>query len=152
MSDNKKVISDKGLDAIKQYEGLSLKAYQDVVGKWTIGYGHLIKLPEEKGLLDYPITEHTATSILKDDVCWAEGCVNAAVKVDITQGQFDALVSFVFNLGCGSLQRSTLLALLNKGEYLRAADQFLVWNKAGGKEVKGLTIRRTKEREMFLNE
>ena len=145
-------ISDKGLDAIKEFEGLRLKAYQDVVGKWTIGYGHLIKLPSERGMLDYEISESLASSMLRVDAEWAENCVNQSVKVPITQGQFDALVSFTYNLGCGALGRSTLLKLLNAQEYSRAADQFMLWNKAEGKEFPGLTKRRTKEREMFLNE
>ena len=142
-------ISTRGLELIKKSEGLRLQAYQDVIGKWTIGYGHLIKLPEEKGLLDFHISETYAENLLLKDVQDAVKCVNDKVLVLLTQSQFDALVSFTFNLGCGALNRSTLLRLLNAGEYARASEQFLLWDKAGGKPVAGLSIRRQEEKRMF---
>lgn len=151
MTDKMK-ISESGIAYLKLHEGLRLNAYRDVAGLWTIGYGHLIKLPEEKGLLDYRISLELADKFLREDVQTAEDCVNKAVKVTLTQGQFDALVSFTYNLGCGALNRSTLLALLNKGDYGGAAEQFLRWDKAGGKPWPGLTKRRQQERKMFLED
>ena len=144
--------STRGIELVQEFEGLRLKAYQDVVGKWTIGYGHLIVLPQEKGLLDYEIAQETALNLLRSDLKAAEDCVSSKVIVDLTQGQFDALVSFTYNLGCGALNRSTLLRLLNAGEYTRAGEQFLLWDKAGGKPVAGLTRRREAEKRMFDNE
>lgn len=142
-------ISTRGLELIKKSEGLRLQAYQDVIGKWTIGYGHLIKFPEEQGLLDFHISDTFAENLLLRDVQDAVKCVNDKVQVLLTQPQFDALVSFTFNLGCGALNRSTLLRLLNAGEYARASEQFLLWDKAGGKPVAGLTKRRQEEKRMF---
>jgi GH24 family phage-related lysozyme (muramidase) len=136
-----------GLALIKDFEGLRLEKYQDVVGKWTIGYGHLI-LPTES--FPQPITGAQAGDLLRKDLAVSEAGVNKWVSMVLTQNQFDALVSFTFNLGVGNLQSSTLLKLLNQGQLQSAADQFLRWNKAGGKEVAGLTRRRIAERSLFL--
>jgi len=136
-----------GLALIKDFEGLRLEKYQDVVGKWTIGYGHLI-LPTES--FPQPITRAQAGDLLRKDLAVSEAGVNKWVSMVLTQNQFDALVSFTFNLGVGNLQSSTLLKLLNQGQLQSAADQFLRWNKAGGKEVAGLTRRRIAERSLFL--
>jgi lysozyme len=87
---------------------------------------------------------------LDQDLEMAEACVNGCVGVALTQGQFDALCSFVFNLGCRSLKNSTLLRKLNRGETEGAADEFLHWDHAGGVQVSGLTTRRKAEREMFI--
>jgi lysozyme len=141
--------SDDGVKFVKRKEGLRLKAYQDIVGKWTIGYGHLINPTVEDYLMDRDISEPLAERILKLDLVDAENCVLKNVKVPLDQCQFDALVDFVFNLGCGALERSTLLILLNQGRYSSAAEQFVRWNKAGGKEVAGLTKRREAERKLF---
>lgn len=136
-----------GLALIKSFEGLRLEKYKDAVGKWTIGYGHLI-LPNEN--FSHPITEAEAEALLRTDLLMTERGVRKAVTVDLNQNQFDALVAFTFNLGAGNLQSSTLLKLLNQGEYAQAADQFLRWNKAGGKVLAGLTRRREAERALFL--
>jgi GH24 family phage-related lysozyme (muramidase) len=136
-----------GLALIKSFEGLRLEKYKDAVGKWTIGYGHLI-LPDEK--FPHAITEAEAEALLRTDLLMTERGVHKAVTVALNQNQFDALVAFTFNLGAGNLQSSTLLKLLNQGEYAQAADQFLRWNKAGGKVLAGLTRRREAERALFL--
>lgn len=140
-------IGAKGIALIKDFEGKELKKYQDVVGKWTIGYGHLI-LPSES--FPVAISDKEAEALLRKDLATSEAGVNRWVNVMLTQNQFDALVSFTFNLGVGNLQTSTLLKLLNQGLMQEAADQFLRWNKAGGKEVSGLTRRRIAERDLFL--
>lgn len=147
--------SDKGIKFIEKHEGLSLKAYKDVAGYWTTGYGHLIKLPREQYFVDVPVTQALAEALLKDDIESAEECVNKHVTIGIDQCQFDALVDFVFNLGCNAFERSTLLLLLNKGERQRASEQFMKWNKihVDGQLVanEGLTKRRTNEANLFMN-
>lgn len=138
-------ISQAGLDSIKKHEGLRLRAYRDAVGIWTIGYGHTG--PEVQPGME--ITEAEAESILREDVMQAESCIEEHVAVDLTQGQFDALCSFIFNLGCGAFERSTLLRLLNEGDYAGAAQQFGRWVNAGGKPLPGLVKRRGDELAMF---
>lgn len=124
---------------------MRLKAYKDVVGVWTIGYGHTkgVKSGQE-------ITEDQAELLLRSDVSEFESAVSKVVKVTLAQHEFDALVSFSYNVGKTALANSSLLTLLNAGERAKAADQFLRWDKAGGKIVKGLTNRRKAERAMFL--
>lgn len=135
------------LDIIKKSEGLRLEAYlptpNDVP---TIGYGHT------KGVkMGQRITAKQAEQFLLEDVAWASDAVNRLVKVNLTQNQFDALVSFVFNVGATAFAGSTLLRLLNAGDYKGAADQFLRWNKQAGKVLKGLDTRRKEERALFLS-
>ncbi len=139
--------SDRGLKAITLHEGMMLKRYQDVAGFWTIGVGHLIKEGENL----YSITEEEAMELLKKDVSIAEGCVLKNVTVTLLQHEFDALVSFVFNIGCGAFVKSTLLRKLNNGDKEGAAAEFGRWNKAGGKEIKGITTRREKEMVLFIS-
>ena len=137
----------RSVNLIKQYEGLRLKKYDDGVGFMTIGYGHKI-LPNET----YDeITESDADAILRKDLQSAEKCVNASVKGNITQGQFDALCSFSFNLGCAALGKSTLLAHVNAGDDLAAAQEFGKWIHGGGKVMPGLVKRRQAEMELFLS-
>lgn len=136
----------KNLSIIKDSEGLCLEAYlptpNDVP---TIGYGHT------KGVrMGQHISQAQAEQFLLEDVKWAEDVVNSSVQVSLSQNQFDALVSFVFNIGASAFQKSTLLKLLNDGDYEGAANQFPRWNKQAGKELKGLTKRRYAERELFL--
>lgn len=140
------------IDAIKEHEGLRLVAYLDSVGVWTIGYGDTG--PDVvKGLT---ITKEEAEERLRKRLVEFEGYVNTYVKVPIKQHQFDALVSLVYNIGPANFKTSTLLKKLNAGDYVGAADQFLVWNKGrvDGKLVviKGLANRRAKERKQFLGE
>jgi lysozyme len=145
-----KKIGKTGLDLIKSFEGLYLTAYLDIVGVPTIGYGCTEGVTEEDVKNKRTITEQEAIDMMMGELEQFERGVNACVKVPINQNQFDALVSFSYNLGLGSLQKSTLLKLLNAGDVSGAAEQFLRWNKAGGVEVKGLTRRREAERSLFL--
>jgi len=137
--------SSTGLALTEKFEGLRLTAYQDSVGVWTIGYGHT-GADVKQGLT---ISEDQASVLLAADVAWAVTCVNKSVKSAINQNQFDALVDFTFNLGCNSLGSSTLLKMVNVGDFAGAAGQFIRWNKAGGKVLRGLTVRRQAEADLF---
>jgi len=140
-------ISQKGLDTIKAFEGLKLKAYYDSVGVLTIGFGSTG--PHVKpGMV---ITAKQAEDLLRDDVTRFEACVSKQVSVPLSQTQFDALVSFAFNLGCGNLASSTLLKKLNAKDYTGASLEFTKWNRAGGKVLAGLTRRREAEKALFLS-
>ena len=139
-------ISDEGLGLIKKFEGLRLDVYDDVAGKPTIGYGHLIKPGETFDR----ITEDQADSLLLADVQTTVKCVTNLVRTAVSQNEFDALVCFAYNLGCRALQNSTLLRLINVGDMEGAAEQFLRWDMAGGMPVQGLTNRRIAERAVFL--
>ena len=138
--------SEKGFDLIRKYEGLQLAAYVCPGGKLTIGYGHTGPDVTE----GRRINVEEANALLEHDVERFERAVNELVRVPMTQGMFDALISFSFNLGAGSLKSSTLLKKLNADDREGAADEFLKWNKAKGKVLAGLTARRESERELFL--
>ena len=137
-------VSKAGLDLIKQFEGLYLKAYRCPAGVPTIGYGHTAGVA-----MGQTITQQQADDYLRRDVRQFERAVARLVTVPLTQGQFDALVSFAFNLGEGALAQSTLLRMLNDGDYAGAAAQFERWNKAGGRVLPGLVRRRAAERALF---
>ncbi|MFX2580359.1 lysozyme [Enterobacter hormaechei] len=143
--------SEKGIALIKQFEGCKLTAYQDSVGVWTIGYGWTQPVDGKPIRSGMTIKQETAERLLKTGLVSYESDVSRLVKVGLTQGQFDALVSFTYNLGARSLSTSTLLRKLNAGDYTGAADEFLRWNKAGGKVLNGLTRRREAERALFLS-
>ncbi|MFZ5192727.1 lysozyme [Enterobacter roggenkampii] len=143
--------SEKGIAVIKQFEGCKLTAYQDSVGVWTIGYGWTQPVDGKPIRAGMTIKQETAERLLKTGLVSYESDVSRLVKVGVTQGQFDALVSFTYNLGARSLSTSTLLRKLNAGDYAGAADEFLRWNKAGGKVLNGLTRRREAERALFLS-
>jgi lysozyme len=140
--------SEQGRRLIEYYEGLRLKAYPDPATggePWTIGIGHTGNV--KKGDV---ITEAYARELLKDDLAKFEAGVTKLVKVGLNQNQFDALVSFAFNVGLQNLATSTLLQLINANQFDKAAKQFARWNKAAGKVMKGLTKRRAAESWMFL--
>ena len=139
-------ISENGLDLIRKYEGLQLAAYVCPGKKLTIGYGHTG--PDVKS--GQKINVEEANALLQKDVQRFEHAVNELVTAPMTQGMFDALISFSFNLGAGSLKGSTLLKKLNADDREAAAEEFLKWNKANGKVLAGLTKRRECERELFL--
>lgn len=143
--------SDKGIALIKQFEGCKLTAYQDSVGVWTIGYGWTQPVDGKPIRAGMTIKQETAERLLKAGLVSYESDVSRLVKVGLTQEQFDALVSFTYNLGARSLSTSTLLRKLNAGDYAGAADEFMRWNKAGGKVLTGLTRRREAERALFLS-
>ena len=143
--------SDKGIALIKEFEGCKLTAYQDSVGVWTIGYGWTQPVDGKPIRAGMTIKQETAERLLKTGMVSYESDVSRLVKVGLTLGQFDALVSFTYTLGARSLSTSTLLRKLNAGDYAGAADEFLRWNKAGGKVLNGLTRRREAERALFLS-
>lgn len=134
-----------GINLIKSFEGLRLKPYLCPAGVWTIGYG------TTKGITKNTpeITETEAEELLEKDLIKFESIVIDNVDVELTDNQFSALVSLVYNCGSAPLKKS-LGAVLNTGNYLGAAEQFLRWNKANGKELAGLTRRRKAERDLFL--
>jgi lysozyme len=137
--------SQKGVSLIKSFEGLRLKSYQDSVGVWTIGYG------TTRGITaGITITADQAERMLQNDIVRFEPQIDQLVNVPLTQNQWDALMSFTYNLGVGNLGSSMLLKLLNGGDYASAAAQFPRWNKAGGQVLTGLTKRRAAEQAMFL--
>lgn len=139
-------ISDHGLRLLKEWEGCKLQKYRDAGGKWTIGVGHLLTKEELiGGKYDDGITMDEALSLLAADLKPAEAAVNGAVAVDLYQYQFDALVSFVFNVGVGAFRKSTLLKRLNAGRYEEVPTELRKWVRAGGKRCVGLAHRREKE-------
>jgi lysozyme len=139
-------ISTRGLDLIKQSEGFRASPYKDVVGILTIGYGH--RIASHESFLN-PITEAEAETLLMRDVTIAEQSVARLVHIPLTQGQFDALVDFVFNLGSERLANSTLLCDLNAGSFPEAAQQLLLWDHSNGKVNSGLARRRHAEFQLF---
>lgn len=144
-------ISDDGMALIKRFEGLRLQAYQDSVGVWTIGYGWTQPVAGRKVGAGMAIDVATAERLLVCGVAQFERGVERLVAVTITQGQFDALVSFAYNLGLRALENSTLLRRLNAGDCQGAADQFGRWVNAGGVRLDGLVARRAAERALFLS-
>lgn len=140
---NPSAMSPRGLEELKQREGFSETPYPDYKG-FSIGYGHLMKASE-----DYTsITESDAAALLEKDVAWSEQAVSESVNASLTQNQFDALVSFVFNVGKNAFLNSTLLAKLNAGDS-SAIDEFAKWNRAGGKVNQSLIARRESEVQQF---
>ena len=141
-------ITPTGLQLIKRFEGFSSTIYLDVAGLPTIGYGHLI-LPQEKHLLKNIITEPQAEALLKQDLAVAEKAVIRLINVPLTDHQFDALVSFTFNLGSGTLQRSALRAKLNRGQYWSVPAEMMRYVYANGKKIQGLILRRMAEIQLY---
>ena len=137
-------ISETGLALIRQFEGLRLSAYRCPAGIATIGYGSTAGVQ-----MGQTITAERAEELLREDVRQFEAAVSRLVKVPLSQGQFDSLASFAFNLGAKSLAQSTLLRLLNAGDYSGAAAQFDRWVYASGKKLSGLVKRRAAERALF---
>lgn len=145
------VTSDAGLELIKLSEGLETEAYPDpgnpMTGEpWTIGYGHIRGVRRGD-----TCTEEQATAWLREDLHKAEGAVRHLVDVPVTQGQFDSLTSFVFNIGATAFGNSTLLRLLNAGDAAGAAEQFKRWINGASGPLPGLVTRRARERDLFLS-
>lgn len=145
-----KSISKTGIDLISSFEGIRLNAYDDGVGVWTIGIGTTIYPNGNKVKKGDVCTIDQAKSYFAHDLKRFEKTVNDLVIVSLTQNQFDALVSLTYNIGSTAFKDSTLLKKLNADNYEGAADQFLRWNKGGGKVMKGLVRRREAERALFL--
>jgi len=142
------VISDAGLKLIIQFEGIRTRAYPDPATggePWTIGVGHT------GGVKPGDVcTDQEALDWLREDCAEAEQAIDELVEVELTQNQRDALISFVFNLGAGNFRNSTLLKLVNSGQFDAAAQQFSRWSKANGKKIAGLLRRRKAEADLFL--
>lgn len=141
-------ITQEGLDLIKRFEGFSPTIYICPAGYPTIGYGHLVR-DGEKGRFAEGIDQEEGEVLLRQDVRWAERGVLRLIDVPLTDRQFDALVSFTFNLGSGSLQRSTLRRKVNREEHHQVPDQLMRWVWAAGKRLKGLVRRRTAEAALY---
>lgn len=146
-------LSEAGATFIAQFEGFRGTLYNDAAGHATIGFGHLVHKGKINGSepaeFKAGISRERALEILKDDAAEAATAVSRSVSVELNQAQFDALVSFVFNLGAGNLAKSTLLRKLNAGDYDAVPSELARWNKAGGRVLKGLTRRRQAEGRLF---
>ena len=139
-------ISQEGISLIKKFEGCEYNAYKCAADVLTIGYGHTKGVKE--GDL---ITQQEAENLLAEDLKEFENYINDMVTVPLNQNQFDALVSWVFNLGPANLKASTMLKVINIGNYENVPEQIKRWNKAGGKVLDGLIRRREAESLMFQN-
>lgn len=142
-------ISPRGLALIREFEGFSAEPYLCSGGKMTIGYGHVLTA-DESAMLE-KITKEHAEALLIQDVAIAEHAVRRLVKTTLAQNQFDALVSFVYNVGAGAFEKSTLLRLVNARDFNAAANQLTRWVYASGKKLNGLMRRRMAEKAMFLH-
>ena len=152
-------MSENGLELLKQWEGFKLNVYNDSAGLPTIGVGHLITQSERNSgnivingvAVKYAggLTDQQVVDLLSQDVQPAEQSVNNGVKVPLNQNQFDALVSFTFNVGGGAFAGSTLLKVLNQKQYTQVPNQLLRWTKSGGNVVQGLVNRRENEIKLW---
>ena len=146
-------VSERALTMLRHHEGVRFKPYRDPIGLWTVGVGHLIgdgkTLPDD---WNKTFSLDEVNEILKRDLRRFERGVERLCPVGLTQPRLDALVSFSFNLGLGTLQRSSLRMKHNREEFDEAANVFLRYNRAGGRILRGLTNRRRDEREVYLNE
>jgi lysozyme len=138
-------ISQAGIDLIKRFESCRLTAYQDKGGVWTIGWGHTGSVNKND-----TCTQDQADAWLLLDLRSAERCIQNCVAGELAQNQFDALCSFIYNVGCAAFSKSTLLHMLNAGDDTGAANEFKRWDHDNGKVLADLTMRREKEREVFL--
>ena len=143
-------LSPAGIDLISNFEGLKLEAYYDQAGVCTIGFGTTIYPNGVPVQSDDQCSVEQAKRYMHHDLERFEKAVSSAIKVPLTQNQFDALVSLTYNIGAGAFKNSTLLKLLNQGDYAGASQQFDVWIKAGGQTVQGLVNRRAVEKAYFL--
>ena len=145
-------VGDRGIALIKRFEGLRTQAYRDIAGVWTIGYGHT---GPEVGP-GMRLAKGQAEDLLRRDLARFADAVTDAVRVPVTQGQFDALVSLSYNIGVSAFRRSTALRRLNASDFAGAAEAMTWWNKAtidGRKQpVRGLTRRRAAEAAFFLQD
>ena len=139
-------ISEDGLELIKKFEGCETCAYQDSVGVWTIGFGHTKGVEEGQ-----TCSIEDAESMLADEMDEYEGYINNMVKVELQQHEFDSLVAWVYNLGPTNLGESTMLKVLNGGQFDRVPDEMNRWTRAGGEILEGLVRRRQAESLMFQN-
>ena len=140
-------ISNEGISLIKKFEGCELEAYYDAVNVLTIAYGRtkLVKAGDT-------CTQEQADAWLEEELHEYGGYVNDAVKVDLTQNQFDSLTSWTYNLGPSNLNSSTMLKKINEKDWEEVPNQIKRWNKAGGKVLEGLVRRREAEALLFQDE
>lgn len=138
-------LTDEGVRLVQHFEGCRLTGYKDPVGIPTIGYGHTG--PEVR--VGHTITRAEAEALFGRDLAVFADQVRKLVVVELQDHQFSALVSLAYNIGASRLRESTLLRLLNRGDYWGAANQFGVWNRAGGQVLNGLILRRAAERDLF---
>lgn len=142
-------MSSSGLALLKEFEGLRLRAYKCPAGVWTIGYGHTSAAGSPRVTAEMAVSKEAAETVLGRDIIQYEDGVRKLLKVEVTQGQFDALVDFAYNVGVHQLERSTLLKRINAGEFDRAPAEFMKWTKGGGRELPGLVRRRRAEVELW---
>jgi lysozyme len=143
-------INRAGFDLIKRFEGCKLKAYQDVAGVWTIGYGHTAAAGGPSPMRGMKISQIEADYILEGDLMKFEAAVSRALTRPANENQFAAMVSLCFNIGDGAFAKSSVFKFFNAGEMAKAANSFLLWNRAGGMVVPGLVKRRAAEMALFL--
>jgi lysozyme len=139
-------MNDAGMALLKRFEGCRLQSYYCPAGVLTIGYGHTGNDVSE----GQNITQEDADNLLRQDLARFKAGVANAVTIDLTDNQQAALVCFAYNVGLANLTISTLLRLLNSGDYAAAAEEFLKWDRAAGRVLPGLLARREAERELFL--
>lgn len=147
-------LSNEGIRLIKNFEGCSLKAYPDPATQgapWTIGYGWTQPVDGTPVFPGMVISAQKAERLLREGLKHFQYSVNEWVTVPLTQSQFDACVSLAYNIGLAAFKSSTLLKKLNTGDAKGAAEEFLRWNKANGKVMQGLVMRRAAERQLFLS-
>jgi lysozyme len=144
------MINDAGLSLIKKFEGCRLEAYKDAVGVWTIGYGHTTAAGPPTVTPTLKITEGVANRLLLEDLAKYEDAVKRCIKVRISNNAFAACVSLCFNIGPGNFAKSSVVKSINAGNMEEAARRFMLWNKAGGKVLPGLTRRRAAEAALFM--
>ena len=140
-------ISKNGIAIIIQFEGFSAEAYFCPAGKKTIGYGHVILSGETFD--NDKISLGEAHELLAKDIEWVEEAIHESVNVELTQNQYDALCSFIYNVGANAFEKSTLLRLLNSSDYNSAAGQFNRWIYSNGRKLAGLASRRQAESALF---
>lgn len=156
MSKNNLKTSKAGKDLIRQFEGEILEVYRDLTGRHTVGVGHLVAT-HDKLKLGHKITKERSDELFEADIAGFEDALNKSLRVEVTQNEFDALVSLAFNIGANALRSSkSFRYLLNEGKKARFADAILSFNKARVRGrlqvVKGLSLRREAERKLFLGE
>lgn len=145
-------INKAGIDIIASFEGWSSEVYQDPIGIPTIGYGSIWDANGERVTMDHPpISREEGEQLLLREIEHVEGAITYLTTVPLTENQFSALCSLVYNIGSGNYQSSILRMKLNRGEYSGAAGEFWKWRRAGGRILKGLVRRRTAEADLFLS-
>ncbi len=143
-------MTQDGIELIKQFEGFRAKAYRDAVGVWTIGYGHTSLAGKPEVTSSLKISRDEASEILRKDVEMFARGVDAEVKVQLSDAQFFALLSFAYNVGLGNFKSSSVLAAVNRRDFEMVPRRLALWNKAGGQVLPGLVKRRAAEATLFM--